>query len=152
MIVLFCLILGSTNRILQDKTSLFDVFCDGPFLRSARSLLKPSRTEVQQIASLLDNHNSLSRPLDNIADNSLEKILRYFQQRNAQIFSILHRIAMNESNVIDSGHIKSMGLCSGEDEPFIRELATVHGFDVRVDDSWLAKCCPPSIPCWPWAC
>lgn len=131
----------TTEKIFENKTSLYDVYVDNQNIGTHIPSLQPiARANVAD----KERFNKLTGILRSCPASSTEScILSFFTQLNTLLFQTLFDASLCGDRSLTSESFKELGLDPVGDRLFLEELADLYGIDVTmiVDN----VCCPMTV-------
>jgi len=131
----------TTEKIFENKTSLYDVYVDNQVITTHVPTLQPvARPNVADKARFQKlTHMLRSCP----ASASEQAILSFFSELNTHLFQTLFDASVSGDRTLTSDALIDLGLDPIGDRVFLEELADLYGIDVTlILDN---VCCPMTV-------
>ncbi|XP_071505439.1 DENN domain-containing protein 11-like [Diadema antillarum] len=139
----------TTEKIFQDKESLYDVYVDNQNVKThVQSLREMDRTNTMDREKFVRLNNQRSTAVFNAQEQGMEPcqedddeiFANFFHEQNNHIFQTLQEVAATEDKSLTTDHMKAMGLDPAGDRQFIMDLVELYGIDIimMID----TPCCP----------
>ncbi|XP_041457578.1 DENN domain-containing protein 11-like [Lytechinus variegatus] len=139
----------TTEKIFQEKQSLYDVYVDNQNVTThaanLKDLLRPNEVDKEKFMRLNNQRatavfNAREQGVEPSSEEDDEIFANFFLEQNNHIFQTLHEISSTEDKSLTNDHMKAMGLDPIGDRAFIVDLLELYGIDVilMID----APCCP----------
>ncbi|KAJ0012508.1 hypothetical protein NQD34_016842 [Periophthalmus magnuspinnatus] len=139
-------LLGTTEKIFEEKKDLYDVYVDNQNVKTYREGLKPllrlSAADKDKYHKLTEQRQMLLYSQEETGDcvsSEEDLFILFFLEQNNRIFQTLSEVANSTEPTLTQETVRAMGLDPHGDRLFLLHLLEIYGYDTLLVSEQL--CC-----------